>query len=276
MDTPCRHPLDPLVEVMARLRGPDGCPWDKEQTHESLIPYMIEEAYEAVDAIASGDPGRLADELGDVLLQVVFHSRLAEEAGRFTIDDVVQRATGKMVRRHPHVFGTVDAPDTATVLRNWEAIKRQESAERGEGPGAAPGLLDDIPRHLPALMEAEKVQRRAARVGFEWPDVAGALAKVEEEWKEVQQAREEGDPGRLRQEWGDLLFALVNVARYLSIDSELALREANAKFRERFRYIETKAAALGKDLETMGLEEMDALWEEAKEDGAGPIPPATP
>lgn len=266
------HPLDRLLAVMARLRGPDGCPWDKEQDHQSLQPYMLEEAYEVVDAIASGDTDRLVEELGDVLLQVVFHSQLGREAGRFTMEDVIRRVTDKMIRRHPHVFGDVKVADTAAVLKNWEAIKEQEAAETGAPP---PSLLAGIPRHLPALMEAEKIQRRAARVGFEWPDVTGALEKVQEEWREVSEAREAGDPVRLRQEWGDLLFALVNVARYLGIDSELALKEANRKFRTRFTQMEAKAHAQGRKLQDMTLEEMDALWDEAKAEAedAGAAPP---
>lgn len=257
----CRHPLGPLVSVMARLRGPGGCPWDQEQDHLSLRPFMIEEAYEAVEAIESGNTARLVNELGDVLLQVVFHSRLGEEAGRFTIDDVVRSVTEKMIRRHPHVFGDARAEDSAAVLRNWERIK-QEEAPSGEGGPAS--LLAEIPRRLPALMEATEVQARAARVGFEWPHVDGALAKVEEEWREVEEARRSGDPRRLHEEWGDLLFALVNVARYLNVNSEMALRDATARFRRRFAYIEAGAAARGQALESMTLEEMDALWDEAK------------
>lgn len=258
-----RYPLDPLVDVMARLRGPQGCPWDREQDHRSLRPYMIEEAYEAVDAIDSGDTRKLVEELGDVLLQVVFHSQLGSEAHRFTINDVIRTVTEKMIRRHPHVFGDVHVEDSAEVLRNWEAIKQQEpGAPEAKGRTS---LLEGIPRHLPALMEAEKVQARAARVGFQWADVDGALAKVEEEWQELMAARKTGDEGRITQEWGDLLFALVNVARYLGVDSELALREATAKFRRRFQYIEEAAWAQGRDLREMTLDEMDALWDAAKE-----------
>lgn len=264
-----RYPLDPLVDVMARLRGPQGCPWDREQDHRSLRPYMIEEAYEAVDAIDSGDTDKLVEELGDVLLQVVFHSQLGREANRFTINDVIRRVTDKMIRRHPHVFGDLHVEDSAEVLRNWEAIKQRE-------PGSSGGkernsLLKGIPRHLPALVEAEKVQERAARVGFQWPHVDGALAKVEEEWQELMSARQAGDARRINQEWGDLLFALVNVARYLGVDSELALREATAKFRRRFQYIEEAAWAQGRDLREMTLEEMDALWDAAKEREEGTI-----
>lgn len=275
-ERPCRHPLDPLVDVMARLRGPDGCPWDREQDHLSLRPFMIEEAYEAVDAIESGDADRLVEELGDVLLQVVFHSRLGEEAGRFTIDDVIRTVTDKMIRRHPHVFGDAVATDSATVLRNWEAIKKSEAPGGDEG---APSLLDGTPRHLPALLEAEQVQARAARVGFEWPDVAGALAKVQEEWQEVEEARKSGDSRRLHEEWGDLLFALVNVARYLNINSELALRETTARFRRRFAHVEAGARAQGRPLASLTLEEMDALWDEAKGQAgreAEPSDPASP
>src|SRR5690554_2444902 len=241
-DRPCRHPLDPLVDVMARLRGPDGCPWDKEQDHLSLRPYMIEEAYEAVDAIEAGDTDRIVEELGDVLLQVVFHSQIAAEAGRFTIEDVIRAISDKMIRRHPHVFGNVSAPDSETVLRHWEQIKKDEAASQHSKNGDAPAsLLDGISINLPALTRAEKIQARAARVGFEWPDVHGALKKVSEEWQEVEEARREGDADRLHQEWGDLLFSLVNVARYLNIDSETALRDAANKFQRRFHHIEARA-----------------------------------
>ncbi|HLS91854.1 MAG TPA: nucleoside triphosphate pyrophosphohydrolase [Limnochordia bacterium] len=263
--TPAQHPLDPLVSVMAKLRGPGGCPWDREQDHHTLKKYLIEEAYEVLDAIDQGDDRALVEELGDVLLQVVFHSQIASETGRFDIDDVVAAITEKLIRRHPHVFGDADAPDAETVLQNWEKLKQAEKAEQGQrDKESVPSLLDGIPKHLPALMLAADVQKRAAKVGFEWEDAQGALDKVEEEWRELNDARESGDRARLFEEWGDLFFALVNVARYDGIDPEEALRQATKKFERRFRFIEAQAAKSQRDLAEMSLEEMDALWDEAK------------
>jgi len=261
--TPSRHPLDPLVRVMARLRGPGGCPWDREQDHHSLKKYVIEEAYEVVEAIEAGDDQALVEELGDLLLQVVFHSQIASEEGRFGIDDVVQAITEKLIRRHPHVFGGASAPDAETVLANWEKLKQEERAAKGQG-GRPPSLLDGVPKSLPALMLAADVQKRAAKVGFQWDEVSGALDKVAEELDELARARAAGDRKKLFEEWGDLLFALVNVARYDGIDPEEALRRAAGKFAARFRHIEARAAENGRDLREMSLEEMDALWDEAK------------
>lgn len=261
--TPAMHPLDPLVNVMAKLRGPGGCPWDKEQDHKSLKKYLIEEAYEVLDAIDRGDDAALVEELGDVLLQVVFHSQIASEEGRFDIDDVVEAITEKLIRRHPHVFGDASAPDAETVLANWEKLKQEERAQKS-GETARPSLMDGIPKGLPALMLAADVQRRAAKVGFEWEEASGALEKVAEELGEVAQARAAGDREKLFEEWGDLLFALVNVARYDGIDPEEALRHAAKKFADRFRHIEARAAESGRELSEMTLAEMDALWDEAK------------
>jgi len=257
------HPLDPLVDVMARLRGPDGCPWDREQDHKSLKRYLIEEAYEVLDAIDQGDDAALVEELGDVLLQVVFHSQIAREEGRFDVNDVVRAITEKLIRRHPHVFAQADAPDAQAVLANWEKLKQAERAKKGEA-GRPPSLLDGIPKDLPALMLAADVQRRAAKVGFEWRELAGALEKVVEELGELAEARAAGDRTKLFEEWGDLLFSLVNVARYDGIDPEEALRHAAKKFSDRFRHIEARAAESGRELGEMTLEEMDALWDEAK------------
>ncbi|HEY8418068.1 MAG TPA: nucleoside triphosphate pyrophosphohydrolase [Limnochordales bacterium] len=274
-----RADLQPLLDVMARLRSPEGCPWDRQQTHASLKRYLLEEAYELLDAIDAGDDRALVEELGDVLLQVVFHAQIAWETGRFSMSDVVDGLVKKLVRRHPHVFGDVHAEDAAAVVRTWEAIKQREKADReGEAEHEPASLLEGIPRHLPALMEAEQLQKRAARVGFEWEDVAGAWDKVQEELEELRRAAGLGSPagkpanGRLpeaaraqvAEELGDVLFALVNVARYLDVDPEQALRAANAKFRRRFRHIEARARAQGRRLDDMTLAEMDALWEEAK------------
>lgn len=249
------HPLDSLVSVMARLRGPDGCPWDREQTHASLRPYMLEEAYEAVEAIGSGDMAQLKDELGDVLLQVVFHAQLASERGDFRMEDVVRNLTAKLIRRHPHVFADVQVAGAADVVRNWEAIK---AAEKG---GVRPaGLLEGVGKGLPALSRAAKVQKKAAKVGFDWPDVQGALAKVAEELAEVQAATPENAEGEI----GDLLFAVVNVARFYGVEPEVALAGTVAKFMRRFAYMEAEARRSHRSLSEMTLEEMDRLWEEAK------------
>lgn len=248
-------PADPLVEVMARLRAPDGCPWDQEQTHESLRRYMLEEAYEAVEAIDTGDPALICEELGDVLLQVVFHAQVAQETGTFDFHDVVQGITEKLVRRHPHVFGDVVAETAEDVTRNWAAIKR---AEKG---GAEPeSVLGKVSTALPALSRANEVQKRAAKVGFDWDDLAGPVAKVREELDEVLAAQPEDQEGEL----GDLLFAVVNLARMLKVDPEVALTATTAKFIRRFRHIERRAAEMNRKLEEMSLAEMDELWNESK------------
>lgn len=250
-----RWPLDPLVEVMALLRAPGGCPWDREQTHESLRRYMLEEAYEVVEAVDSGDPAAVCEELGDVLLQVVFHAQVAREAGRFDIHDVVRGITEKLVRRHPHVFGDVVARTAADVTRNWEAIKREEKG--GKEPDS---LLSGVSKAQPALSRAHELQRRAAKVGFDWEDAQGPAEKVREELGEVLSAA----PAEQPEELGDLLFAVVNLARMLKVDPEVALTEANAKFERRFRSMEQLAASQGRSLADMDLLEMDRLWEESK------------
>lgn len=256
----CRYPLDPLVEVMAALRGPHGCPWDKEQTHALLRRYLIEECYEVIEAIDENDMHKLREELGDLLLQVVFHARLAEEAGHFNINDVIHEIVAKMIRRHPHVFGETRVKDSAEVLANWQEIKRQEKEEAGETPTAIGG----VPRALPALLRAYKVQGRAARVGFDWPNVEGAWEKVREEMEELKAAAAAGDKTAVAEELGDLLFAVVNVARFLKVEPELALATTTRKFEERFSFIEQSAAAMGRPLNDLTLDEMDALWEKAK------------
>jgi MazG family protein len=252
---PKRWSIDPLVQVMAKLRGPDGCPWDREQTHDSLRRYMLEEAYEATEQMASGDMKHLCEELGDVLLQVVFHAQIASESGHFTMDEVVEGITAKLVRRHPHVFGDVSVRDAAEVNRNWEAIKRQEKG--GKAPAS---ILEGIGKGLPALSKANALQKRAATVGFDWPDLAGPVAKVHEELDELLQA----PPAEREGELGDLLFAVVNVARVLGIEPELALHQTNAKFLRRFQQMEEMAAQQGLKLSDMTLDQMDRLWDEAK------------
>ncbi len=257
-------PLAPLADsravaalgyITARLRGPGGCPWDREQTHASLTPYMIEEAYEAVDAIERDDIADMIEELGDVLLQVVLHSQLAEEAGRFSLDDVAEEVNRKLVRRHPHVFGDTVARTSSEVLRNWERIKRTEKGERRAS------ALDGIPAALPALSLAQTMGRKAAKLGFDWPDAAGVLAKVGEELAEISAA---ASADERQDEMGDLLFALTSACRHLGIDAESALRGATHKFAARFRRVESLARERNLDLAALDAARLDDLWQEAK------------
>jgi tetrapyrrole methylase family protein / MazG family protein len=263
-----------LVELQIRLLAPNGCPWDREQTHESLRTYLIEEAYEVLDALESGDPDKFAEELGDLLLQIIFHSQLASDAGRFNVGDVIERVHTKMVRRHPHVFGTDKADSAADVLKNWEQLKaeerRQDRAARGLTDADAPGeksasLLSGIPRTLPAVMEAYQLTRRASRVGFDWPNIAGVLEKLREEIQELEAEIANGNAVKIESEAGDLLFSVVNVVRFLKLDPEIALKKANRKFIERFRDMETNAASTGKKLAELNATDLDALWNAAKE-----------
>lgn len=253
------YPLDPLVEVMKKLRGPQGCPWDKEQTHESLKRYLIEETYEVIEAIEMADMDKLREELGDLLLQIVFHAQLASERGAFDMNDVVASIVHKMRARHPHVFGDVKVDSAAQVIDNWENIKDREKAGAGHRQ-----TLMDVPRALPALLRAEKIQARASRIGFDWPNVEGAWEKVQEEQEELLAALAEGQAEKIRDEFGDLLFALVNVARFLQVDPEEALSRTVDKFIHRFRAMEEMAAARGLDLKRLNLAELDRLWDEAK------------
>jgi MazG family protein len=248
-----------FVALIARLRAPGGCPWDREQTHRSLKPMTIEEAYEVLAAIDQGDDGELAGELGDLLLQVVFHAQIATDEGRFTVDDVIARVHDKMVRRHPHVFADDPASTPGEVLRNWEALKQAERAQRGDAPAGS--MLDAVLRNLPAVMEALQMTTKVARVGFDWPDAQAVLAKVDEELAELKAA-----PGgrEAEEEIGDLLFAIVNLARHLDVDPESALKAANRKFRRRFAHVESRLRETGRRPADSTLSEMDALWEEAK------------
>lgn len=255
MKNMCRYPLDPLVEIMARLRGEHGCPWDKQQTHETLKPYLVEEAYEVMDAVDRGDMEALCEELGDVVLQAVYHAEIASENGEFDMNDVIRKISEKMIRRHPHVFAGVVVKDAKGVLENWEKIKMQEKAG---------SLLDEVPRCLPALMRAHKIQTKASRVGFDWNDPRDAIRKISEESQEFQAAYESGDHTRMADELGDMLFAIVNVARLLDVDPELILHRSVDKFSARFRHIERRAGELGRGIGEMTLTEMDDLWEEAK------------
>lgn len=254
-------PIDRLKAIMARLRDPvGGCPWDVEQTFATIAPYTVEEAYEVADAIERGDLADLKDELGDLLLQVVFHARMAEEQGLFSFDDVAQSINDKMIRRHPHVFGDQTYESLAHQVAGWEALKAQERA----GKGRAASLLDDVPAGLPALTRAVKLTKRAARVGFDWPHVDFVLAKLEEEVAELRVEIDAGDQALAREELGDVLFVIANLARKLDIEPEDALRSTNAKFARRFQYIEAALALRGKTPEQSDLAEMDALWNAAK------------
>ena len=261
------RPIDRLLAVMARLRDANsGCPWDLAQDFKTIAPYTIEEAYEVADAIEREDMPGLKDELGDLLLQVVFHSRMGEEIGAFDFDAVADAIVDKMLRRHPHVFGSVNAATQAAVNDNWESIKAAErAAKRGTGqPGS---VLDGIATALPALSRAEKLQRRASRVGFDWGAPEPILDKIAEEIGELGAELPTADKEKITDELGDVLFAVVNLARHLEIDPEVALRGTNAKFERRFKYIERMLSAKGKSPEQSTLEEMDALWNEAKTTG---------
>ena len=259
------RPIDQLIEIMARLRAPKGgCPWDLEQTFATIAPYTVEEAYEVADAIARGDMADLRDELGDLLLQVVFHARMAEEIDAFAFDDVVRAIADKMIRRHPHVFGDASERDAATQTASWEATKAAERAEKSARFPAS-SALDGVALALPALMRADKLQRRAARVGFDWPEARQVLDKIEEEIGELRAELDAGaPPDAVEDEVGDLLFALANLARHLKVDPDAALRRCNAKFERRFKMIETALAVEGRRPEQASLEEMEALWQRAK------------
>jgi tetrapyrrole methylase family protein/MazG family protein/ATP diphosphatase len=263
-------PIDRLIAIMARLRHPtDGCPWDLEQTFATVAPYTVEEAYEVADAIERNDLADLRDELGDLLLQVVFHARMAEEQGSFAFDDVANAICDKMIRRHPHVFGNLKFESVAAQSRAWDEIKASERAKKGRD-----SLLDDVPNGLPALTRAVKLSKRAARVGFVWPTTAAVLEKLQEEIAELEHEIRVGDPEKAREELGDILFVCANLARDLDVDPEDALRAANAKFTRRFQFIEAALATGGRTPEQSNLEEMEGLWAAAKaEERAAPIPP---
>jgi MazG family protein len=258
-------PIQRLLAIMARLRDPQrGCPWDVQQTFATIAPYTIEESYEVADAIARNNLADLRDELGDLLFQVVFHSQMADELRAFNFDDVANAIANKMEHRHPHVFGTATIEDATAQTVAWEEQKRSERSERGSG------VLDEVPIGLPALTRANKLGKRAAQVGFEWPDVTGALDKVEEELAELRaEIRDGARPEAISGEIGDLLFSLVNICRYLHIDPEASLRRTNSKFEQRFRYIEQRLKERGTTPQQSTLAEMDVLWDEAKRQGIG-------
>jgi len=273
------YQLDDLLHLMARLRDPQhGCPWDLRQDYASIVPHTLEEAYEVADTIARRDFPQLRDELGDLLFQVVYYSQLGREDGHFDFAQVVDGITRKLVRRHPHVFpdgdlhGPLDLPrlDEATIKRRWEEIKAEERAEKAAAPEQL-SLLDDVPAALPALSRAAKLQKRAANVGFDWADATPVVAKIQEELDEVREAMANGQAAQVAEEVGDLLFVMVNLARHLQVDAENALRQANAKFERRFRFIEEALKAQDRTPQEASLEEMDALWDAAKVEEKGAV-----
>lgn len=249
--------LDPLTDIMARLRAPDGCPWDILQTHASLRSNLVEEVYEVIEAIDLEDAELLCEELGDLLLQIVFHARMAEETGNFSMQDVIDGICSKLIRRHPHVFGQVSVRDAGEVLLNWEQIKKEEKKERTS-------LLDGVPKDLPALMVAGKLQKKAAKAGFDWEDIGPVWGKLDEEIAELKQAIRQQDIAHTEDELGDVLFSVVNLARFLTVDAETALRGTNGKFKQRFSHVEARVKTSGRSWKEFSLEELDAFWEEAK------------
>lgn len=251
------EPLPRLLAIMAALRSPDGCPWDREQTLDSLKQYLIEESYEVLDAIDSGEPVALEEELGDLLLQVVFQAQIASESGWFQFDQVADHIATKLIRRHPHVFGDVQVSGSDDVLRNWDKIKKVEKTERTSA-------VDGVPRHLPALHKAHQIQKRAARVGFDWEEIHDVVAKVDEELMEVKEAMESGDADHVREELGDLLFAVVNLSRFHGHNAEDVLGATIQKFTRRFKAVEQRVAAAGKNMVDCELAELDAEWNVVK------------
>src|SRR5687768_5503049 len=249
--------FESFAEIVAHLRAPNGCPWDREQTHETLRKHLLEESYEAISAIDSGDFADMREEFGDLLLQVVLQSQIANEEGQFNVNQVIQGIHSKIVRRHPHVFGDLKLEGVQGVLANWEKLKEQERGKKKDGKG----LLDGVPVALPALSQAQEYQDRAARVGFDWPEIEGVLDKIKEEIEEIKKAETDFE---LASEIGDLFFAIVNLARWKHVDAESALRATNMKFKKRFAYIEQGAKKRGRDLTALSLDEMEALWQEAK------------
>lgn len=259
------HPIDQLILVMKKLRSEKGCPWDREQTHSSLKKYLMEECAELMDSIDDKDSEGICEELGDLLMHIVFHSRIAEENKSFTFEDVARGITEKMIRRHPHVFGNEKAENSGEVIEMWESIKKREKKDRNK---ERKSLMDGIPRHLPALFRAHEMQRKAAKVGFDWINSHQIIEKIEEEMEELKKAIATGDEKSINEEIGDLIFSVVNLARFRKEKSaEEILADTIQKFERRFRYIEEKLASAGKSAETSSLDEMDGLWNEAKKNG---------
>jgi MazG family protein len=259
--------FEKLCEIVAKLRAPGGCPWDREQTHESLLPALIEEAYEVAGAVRANDSANFREELGDLLLLIVMHAEIARESDQFDINGVLKDVTEKLIRRHPHVFGSSNARDSGAVLKQWESIKRAEKTGKPDGNAGAAGghYLDDLPAALPALMRAQKAQSKVARVNFDWTEVGDVIAKVEEEIQELKQAIQEQDRKSIEDEVGDLLFAVVNLARKCKLDAESALQAATDKFVARFNRLEDELQSRGKQLGDVDLVEMDEVWNEIKE-----------
>ncbi len=254
-----QYDFNDLLDIMARLRAENGCPWDREQTHESLRIYMIEETYEVMEALDAGDRDKFCNELGDLLLQIVFHAQIARENGEFDINDVTTEICRKLISRHPHIFGDVRADTPDQVVENWEAIKKREKQLKSQT-----GVLKDVPSNLPALMRSYKVQQKAAQVGFDWDDIEDVFNKVDEEIRELRDVYKSKNVERITDELGDTMFALVNLSRFLKVQPELALTGTVNKFIRRFEYIEQQSTKAGKKLEEMTLAEMDELWNEAK------------
>jgi MazG family protein len=259
--------FDELVAIMRTLRAPGGCPWDREQTYLSLAPYLLEETYETFDAIqetAEGNTDHLREELGDLLLQIIFHSEIAAERGDFTVDDVMKEVVQKLVLRHPHVFGDVKLHTAGDVLDNWDKLKADQRKASGKEEKPTESILDDISLNFPALLEGQKLTRKAAKVGFDWENTDQVREKINEEFAELEQAVKENESSKIQEEIGDILFAVLNLARKYEIDAETALKQTNRKFRKRFAHIEKKLKAENTDLESAGLKKMDELWNEAK------------
>ena len=266
-----------LVDLMERLRSPNGCPWDREQTYATLAPMMLEEAYEAFEAVEearAGRPNELRDELGDLLFQIIFYAQVAKERNEFTIDDVTNAIHTKMVRRHPHVFGEVKADDSATVLLNWETMKAEERRAAGKSENASTSILDGVPSKAPALMEAHQLSTKAARVGFDWKSIDDIFDKLHEEIDELRgaitqhaESKDEATHTRVREELGDLLFAATNIARHLHVEPEAALKLTNRKFRQRFKYIEDTLRDQGRTFQDVSIDDLENLWQKAKGTG---------
>lgn len=249
-----------LLDIMAVLRSENGCPWDREQTRESLTPYLVEETYEVLEAIGENSPQKIKEELGDLLFQIVFHCQLAKERGEFSMEDVIDAISEKMTRRHPHVFGDATFETSEKVLKQWEDRKKEEGKNRES-------ILEGVPKELPSLLKAHRIQSRAARVGFDWNRVGDVMEKLDEELAEFRDALEQKDQAGIEDELGDVFFVLVNISRFVGVNPDDALRKTITKFMSRFRYIEMKASSSGRKLSDMTLREMDVLWEEAKKEG---------
>jgi MazG family protein len=261
LDSSAGEKFEKLVSIMARLRAPGGCPWDREQTFDTIKPYLLEETYEVMEAIDARDWQELADELGDLLLQSVFFAQMASEAGYFKIEDSIDAINNKLIRRHPHIFGDSEARTADDVKKRWDEIKAEEKRAKGELPKL---LLESIPRSLPALVEAAQISSRAAGAGFDWENAEQVLDKLHEELSELAEARENASHEEIEGEVGDLLFVLVNLARFVKVDPEQALRKSNAKFRRRFAHVEKSLQARGKNLSESNVQEMEEIWQEAK------------